>query len=385
MKICLIYDFLTEAGGLEREMANHAKMLKEEGFDVEVLTYHYDKEVLERTGFKGIKVKNMSFIKTKYEFLNIFISIFFSFLGVYQLKENPDLFITYSFPANFLVRNKKIKRINFMNHYPHFLYLDEKEKLTWALSTKGMKRLAVTILSYFLGWYFKALDRKLVRKSDLCFANSRFTKKRLDKIYDINCIVSYPPINRAFRPSNKKLKEKYVFAAGRVIPDKRYDWLIEACSHMKNKIPLFISGDGNLSYIDELKELAGKYKVSLRFVEKDFNSLIVYYTNASVFAFSTPGEDFGLVPAESLACGTPVVVWGDGAGPTEQIIDKLNGYWAEPYNKEDFAVKLDEAIGSRLKQKNKKKIISSSKKFSYQKVKKEFVCEIKKSLSSPRL
>ena len=43
MKIYLVYDFLTESGGLEREMANHAKMLIEDGYDVQVLTYHITK------------------------------------------------------------------------------------------------------------------------------------------------------------------------------------------------------------------------------------------------------------------------------------------------------------------------------------------------------
>ena len=377
MKICLIYDFLTEAGGLEREMANHAKMLMEDGFDVEVLTYCYDKEVLKRTGFSGIKVKNISVIKTKYEFLNIFLSIFLSFLGIYKLKENPDLFITYSFPANFLIRDKKIKKINFMNHYPHFLYLEGKEKITWALSTRGFKRLAAAVLSWPLGWYFKSLDKKLVRKNDLCFANSKFTKKRLDNIYNINSIVSYPPIGSIFKPFMNKINQKYVFVAGRIIPDKKYDWLIEICSYMKNKIPLYISGDGNINYTNELSEFAREKNVNLKFLGKlPTEDLIKYYGSALVFAFPTPGEDFGLVPAESLACGTPVVVWGDGAGPTEQVIDKVNGFWAKPYDKRDFARKLDKAIDSRLKYKNKRKIIISAKKFSYGEVKKNFVKKI---------
>ncbi len=377
MKICLIYDFLTEAGGLEREMANHARMLLEDGFDVEVLTYHYDKEVLNRTGFDGIKVKNVSFTKTKYEFLNIFLSILFSFLGIYKLKENPDLFITYSFPANFLIREKKVKKINFMNHYPHFLYLDKKEKFVWATSTKGMKRLTVTILSWFLGGYFKHLDRKLVRKSDLCFANSEFTKKRLDKIYGIKSIASYPPIYPVFGPSKERIKEKYIFVAGRIIPDKKYDWLIESMSHMKNKLPLYISGEGEQSYKSELSTLAKRKSVEIKFLGRlPTDELIKYYSSALAFAFPTPGEDFGLVPAESLACGTPVVVWGDGAGPTEQVIDGINGYWVKPYNKKDFALKLDKAIDTNLKKKNKKQILKSAEKFSYREVKKDFIKKI---------
>jgi hypothetical protein len=48
MKICLIYDFLTEFGGLEREIVSHARMLKDEGFEVEVLTCFYEPETLKK-------------------------------------------------------------------------------------------------------------------------------------------------------------------------------------------------------------------------------------------------------------------------------------------------------------------------------------------------
>lgn len=382
MKVYLIYDFLTEAGGLERLMANHAKMLKEEGFEIEILTYHYDKEVLKRTGLDKFKIRNISVLKTKNEFINIFSSIFLSFLGLYSIKtQNDNLFITYSFPANFLIRNKKNKKINFMNHYPHFIYLRGKEKIIWASSTKGAKRLAVVILSWIFGWYFRELDKKLVKNSNLNFANGEHTKKRLDSIYDINTKVSYPPISQIFKPSKRKIKENYIFMAGRVIPDKKYEWAIESCSYMKNKLPLFISGDGNLDYIEKLKVLAKEKKVDLRFVEKDLDDLIAYYTNAYVFAFPTPEEDFGLVPSESLACGTPVVVWGDGAGPTEQVIHGINGFHAKPYDKKDFAKKMDDVIDTKMKQRNRKRILDSAKKFSYNVVKKGFKSEIKKIIS----
>ncbi|MEK6952893.1 MAG: glycosyltransferase [Nanoarchaeota archaeon] len=381
MKIYLIYDFLTESGGLERLMANHAKMLKEEGFEVDVLTYHYTQEVIKRAGFEGITIKNISIVKTRSELINIFLSIFLSFFGINKLRDcNPDLFITYSFPANYLIRNKRMRKINYMNHYPHFLYLKGKEKIEWASSIKGFKRWLVTISSWFFGWYFKKLDMTLVLKSNLNFANSNFTKKRLDKLYNIKCIVSYPPISKVFKPSERKISDKYIFAAGRIIPDKKYDWLIESCSLMKNKLPLYISGDGSHEYVEKLTKLAEEKGVEIKFVNRSLNDLIIYYTNASVLAFSTPGEDFGLVPAESLACGTPVVVWGDKAGPTEQVIDNVNGYYANPYDLKDFAEKLDKTIYTNLKTRNRKMIIESSKKFSYEEVKMGFIKEIKKIL-----
>lgn len=383
MKICLVYDFLTEFGGLEREMLNHARMLKKAGYEVEILTYHYDKEILEKMNFLDIKVRNIPAVKTKNEFFNIFSSIFLSFLGVYKLKENPDLFITYSFPANFLVRNKKTKKVNFMNHYPHFLYLEWKEKIEWASSTKGVKRKTVTLFSWFLGDYFRKLDYRLVKNANLNFSNSNFTKRRLDMLYNIDSVVSYPPLDPVFKPSKKIINEKFIFCSGRIIPDKKYEWLIESISYMKNKIPLYLSGQGNQIYISKIKKLAKQKNVNIKFLGRlPTKDLIKYYTSASVFAFTTPKEDFGLVPAESLACGTPVVVWGDGGGPTEQIIDGLNGFHAKPYDLKDFASKLDEALNKNLKKKNRKKIIESAKKFSFEKVGKNFIKEVESILEN---
>jgi len=150
---------------------------------------------------------------------------------------------------------------------------------------------------------------------------------------------------------------------------------------MKNKRLIFVAGTVQDSYKNVLLSLAKKYKVELKFLGRLTTEQIrEYYSSAEVFAFPTPEEDFGLVPAESLACGTPVVVWGDGAGPTEQVINGVNGYHAKPYELKDFAAKIDKIIDSNMKKKNYKKIIESSKKFSAAEVKKNFLKEFEKIL-----
>lgn len=379
MKICMIYDFLTELGGLEREMLNHYKILKEEGYDIEILSCYIDLEAMKKVGFKDVKVSNISTIKTKSELLSLILC----FLGFNKLNDyNPDAFISYSFPSNFLIRNKKCKKINYINHFPHFLYLSSKEKIEWASGTKGFKRWAITLISWPFQTFIKKLDKRLVKENDLVFMNSKFTKKRLDKIYGCkDSIVSYVPVDGIFKPSNVKINEKYIFSSGRIIPDKKYEWLVLAVSKMKNKLPVYISGQGNEDYIKILQGLAKKNKVELKFLGRlSSEDLVSYYTNASVFAFPTPGEDFGLVPAESMSCGTPVVIWGDGAGPTEQVVDGVTGFHAKPYDLKEFALKLDKIIDGNMKTKNKKKIIAQGNKFSAEEVKNGFLKEVERVL-----
>jgi glycosyltransferase involved in cell wall biosynthesis len=197
----------------------------------------------------------------------------------------------------------------------------------------------------------------------------------------MNSVISYPPLDKRFKPVPESIKEKFVFSSSRIIPDKKYEWLVEAMSHMKHKLPLYLAGTVEDSYKAKLLELAKQKRVNLQFLGRlTTDKILAYYSSATVFAFPTPGEDFGLVPAESLSCGTPVIVWGDGAGPTEQIIDGVTGYLAKPYDKKDFGHKIDLCIETDLKHKNRQKIIDSSYKFSYYGVKEQFLGEVNKVL-----
>jgi glycosyltransferase involved in cell wall biosynthesis len=237
-------------------------------------------------------------------------------------------------------------------------------------------------MSNFLETPLRHLDKKLVRKLDLAIVNSVFTKKRLDPLYNANMAVSYPPVDTSFEARKPKINQKYVFSSSRVIPDKKYEWLIKACSLMKTKLPLFVSGQVDPNYQAHLEDFARKLNVKIKFLGRlSTDELVDCYCSASVFAFPTPKEDFGLVPAESLTCGTPVVAWGDGAGPTEQVVDGINGYLAKPYELQDFADKIELCIENNLKQRNRKKILDSAKKFSCQEIKKDFIRQVKALLN----
>jgi len=379
-KVYLFYEFLSEQGGLERELINHANMLKDEGYEVKILTCHLNPKILKELPFAGLKVEAIPKIHTKFEIINLAQCA----LGFHKLKDyNPDAFLVYSFPTNFLVRNKKAKKINYMNHFLHAYHMPWSERIEWASGTQGIKRWVSVIASPFLSGWLTRLDKRLVKKNDLRFANSEFTKKRLDKLYRINSIVSYPPLDPRFNsPSKKKMKEKFIFSSSRIIPDKKYELLIDAMQYMENKVPLFLAGSVEDSYKNILEDRAHKNKITLKFLGRlNTEEIKDYYTNALVFAFPTPGEDFGLVPAESMACGTPVVVWGDGAGPTEQVIDGITGYHAKPYDLKGYAKKIDTILDNNLKSRNRLKIINNAKRFSYSEIKKGFLKEVNKLLS----
>ena len=92
--------------------------------------------------------------------------------------------------------------------------------------------------------------------------------------------------------------------------DERYKVvLIGLSSHERKNLPDNILGIGRT---DEPKELAE------------------IYTNADVFFNASVEETFGLTTIESLACGTPVVIYNSTALP--EIIRPDDGYVVEPHD-----------------------------------------------------
>lgn len=387
-KIYLIYDFLTEAGGLERLMAMHGKALQKQGYDVKLLFGCIDPKLAKEDMFSGLKIEEFSLVKgneTKKIIMNLF--------GFNKLKKykDADCFISYSFPSNFLIRKFNCKKAMFLPHYPNFLYLPLKERIKWIASGK---RIMAFVSGILFGSILKKLDKKLANKLDLVFICGKFTKKNVENIYNFKkWVINYSPATGEFKKLNRKeceyvlgkynINGKFILNSGRIIPDKRVDWLIRSFAILSKKdtdIELVICGQGKENYIKKLKDLIKKLKLKrariLGFISKQ--DLIALYNLADVFAFPTPKEDLGCVPLEAMVCGTPCVVWGDGAGPSETVTDEVSGLHAKAYNLKDFAEKMFFLIEKNFKKKNQSKIIKSVEKFTEKPQTEEFISEIKK-------
>ena len=135
-----------------------------------------------------------------------------------------------------------------------------------------------------------------------------------------------------------------IFSMGRLHEIKRFDILIDAFNlyHTENKnAKLLIAGadygvkDKLLDQIDKLGLNESIFLIGL----VDFKQKKELLSNSSVFALSSEFESFGIVVAEALACGLPIVVsdktaWKD--------INKNNcGIFAEN-RKEDFFKALNQ-------------------------------------------
>lgn len=171
------------------------------------------------------------------------------------------------------------------------------------------------VRSIFAQWQLHAIRDWDARNSlsvDRFLANSRFVRERIWKYYRRNAEVIYPPVDTSFFTPYEP-KENFYITAGRLVPYKCIGLVAEAFSHMPEK-KLIIMGDG-----PEMARIRAKASANVEF--KGFQPVSVlreYLSRAKAFIFPSQ-EDFGIVPVEAQACGTPVIAFGMG-GALETIV-----------------------------------------------------------------
>lgn len=145
-------------------------------------------------------------------------------------------------------------------------------------------------------------DHKSAESVDLFVANSRFVADRIKRIYGRDAEVVHPPVDVAFFSAATVPPaggEPYYLYAGAKVQYKRLDLAQEACRRLGRR--LVVAGGGAVSD-EELRSL---------------------YAGARALLF--PGlEDFGIVPVEAQAAGTPVIAYGAG-GALETVADGVSG------------------------------------------------------------
>ncbi len=163
-------------------------------------------------------------------------------------------------------------------------------------------------LSWFARWQLHRIRTWDVRSSntvDAFIANSRFVQARIRKYYRRDAALVYPPVETGLFQLEREKQEFYV-AAGRFVPFKRLDIAVDAFTQMPDK-RLIMIGDG--PEMDRLRRKAGSNVEFIGFqppaVMRD------YLSAARAFIFPSE-EDFGIVPVEAQACGTPVIAFASG-------------------------------------------------------------------------
>ena len=147
-------------------------------------------------------------------------------------------------------------------------------------------------------------------------------QERIRRFYKRESTIIYPPVDISrFRPSGAPAGD-YFLAGGRLIPYKRTDLAVRACSELG--LRLLVYGDGRDR--TALERLAGPTVTFLGRVSWD--DLAQLYAGARGFIF--PGlEDFGIAPLEAQAAGRPVIAFAGGGALDTVLPGRTGEFFAE--------------------------------------------------------
>ncbi len=194
---------------------------------------------------------------------------------------------------------------------PHVCYCFTPMRYAWqgrdayleSWSDRPIRRaLAQIMLARLKRW-----DRATAGRVTHFVAISETVRERIARCYGRDSTVIQPPANVAFYTpeSPPRARDDFYLVVSALVPYKRIDQAVSACTRLKRR--LVIIGEGPER--PRLEAMAGE---TVRFLGWQPDQVIRdHYRRCRALLF--PGEeDFGIVPIEALACGTPVVALGRG-------------------------------------------------------------------------
>ena len=198
----------------------------------------------------------------------------------------------------------------------HISYVHTPIRYAWDLQYQYLKETGMEhgIKSLFarLGLhYIRMWDCRTANGVDEFVANSKFIAKRIKKVYGRNADVIYPPVD-VFKFDLCRDKRNYYLTASRMVPYKKISLIVKAFNEMPDK-KLVVIGDG--PELGKIRKIAKGNIEILGWQPDDVLTKMMEHARAFIFAAE---EDFGIVPVEAQACGTPVIAYGRG-GALETI------------------------------------------------------------------
>ena len=368
LKVALVHDWLVNYGGAEDVVSAILEIYP----DADIYTLVHDKKKM-----KGRFEKNKIFTSRlqKIPFATRLYTKFLKFM--------PAAFEAFDFSAYDLVicsSSSCAKGVITPPSTAQVAYIHTPMRYAWDLFFDYQKR-SGALTRFFMDRWMPAIrlwDYVSAQRIDALFANSKYIARRIKKFWNRDALVIYPPVNVGyFNPTNNVAREDcYVFFS-RLVPYKRADIAIDACAALGKK--LVVIGGG--SEAKKLQELA-KGKSGISFTGRISDEKVREYLQKCKALIFCAEEDFGIIPVQAQACGTPVIAFGKG-GATESVLDKKTGVFFS----EQTAASCAEAIKEFEKLEaagnfDAKKIVAHAKTFSRERFIKEFKAACQDALAA---
>ncbi|MFI5181235.1 MAG: glycosyltransferase [Thermoanaerobaculia bacterium] len=307
MKIALVHDWLTGTRGGERVLRELSLLFP----DATLFTlFHFPGSVpedVERLEIRTTFVQHLVSPERDYRRL---LPLFFPAAETWNLS-GFDLVLSSSHCVAKNAR-KDARAVHVCYCHTPVRYLHDQFEEYFRARSAPVRALAGVVRVPLAAW-----DRAAASRVDAFLANSENVRGRIRKLYGRDSRLVFPPADTEFFTPDFSVRRSGFLVVSALAPYKRVDDAIAAAN--QRSLPLTIAGFGPEE--ERLKRLAGG---TVRFAGTPTDEqLRELYRSAE--AVLMPGEeDFGVVPVEAQACGTPVVAFGRG-GAIESVSDGSTG------------------------------------------------------------
>lgn len=310
MRIALVQDWFVVNGGAEKVVKEIVALYPEADIFslVDFLDDRDRKDILNGKHARTSYIQKFPFAKKHYRnylpfFPNAIESLDFS---------GYDLIISSSYAVAKGIKKRSASQL-------HICYCHSPVRYAWDLRDQylsglswGLRQLSKPVLNYIRSW-----DKNTVNRVDKFIANSRNVAERIQRIYDRESTVIYPPVDTvSFSP--REQKEDYYFTTMRIVPYKKLDLIVDAFNEMPDK-KLVVAGDG--PGMERIIQRANKNIEFRGFVEKPELVSLMQKAKALILAAE---EDFGITSLEAQSCCTPVIAYRKG-GYLETVVEGKTG------------------------------------------------------------
>uniref|UniRef100_A0A832H5P3 Glycosyltransferase family 4 protein n=1 Tax=Oscillatoriales cyanobacterium SpSt-402 TaxID=2282168 RepID=A0A832H5P3_9CYAN len=301
MKIALVHDYLTQRGGAERVFELLCKRFP----NADVFTSLYDPDRTIDLGDRLVRTTMLQNVPGATKYFRLMAPFYYPAFRALDLQDY-DLIISSSTSFAKAVRKRPdASHVCFCHNVTRFLW----DTQTYLREYSDYQNFYPFIEKIFQA--MRRMDLKYAQEPDLYIANSSIVAERIRTIYGKRAIViNYPIDVNRFTFSNKK--ENFYLASARMISYKRLDVIVEAFNWLG--WTLLITGDG-----PERERLQAQALGNVKFLghvsDAERTELMSKAQSVVVAAL----EDYGLVPVEANASGTPVISYGAGGVLDTQI------------------------------------------------------------------
>lgn len=301
MKVALVHDYLTQRGGAERVF----ELLCQRFPQADIYTSLYDPRRSIDLGDRHVHTTMLQALPGATRYFRLLAPFYYSAFRALDLQDY-DLIIssTTSF-AKSVRKRPDAFHVCFCHNVTRFLW----DTRTYLREYSHYQHLYPLLEGVFR--HLRKLDLRCAQEPDLFVANSSIVARRIEQIYGKKAIVIHYPIDTdQFEFSAEK--EDFYLVSARMMSYKRLDVIVEAFNWLG--LPLYVIGDG-----PERKHLEARASSNVRFLgyvsDEKRKQLMARAQSVVVAAL----EDYGLVPVEANASGTPVVAYGAGGVLDTQI------------------------------------------------------------------